>query len=56
VVVLVHLHVQWTHLEEGDKVEVDFNPHYHHQKKKEEQKKAQILNRAHTTKMAQTSN
>jgi hypothetical protein len=34
VVVLVQVHVQWTHLEEGEQVEVDFHPHCHHLKKK----------------------
>jgi hypothetical protein len=32
--VLVMVQVQWTHLEEGERAEVDFHPHYHHLKKK----------------------
>jgi hypothetical protein len=34
VVVMVEVHVQWTHLEEGKKEEVDFHPHNHHLKNK----------------------
>jgi hypothetical protein len=33
-VVLVQVHVQWTHLEEGEQTEVDFHPHHHHVKNK----------------------
>ena len=34
VMLLVHVHVQWTHLEEGEQEEVDFHPRCHHSKKK----------------------
>ena len=32
--VLVQVHVQWTHMEEGEQEEVGFHPHCHHLKKK----------------------
>jgi hypothetical protein len=32
-VVQVQFHVQWTHMEEGEKVEVYFFPHFHHLRK-----------------------
>jgi hypothetical protein len=34
--VLVMVQVQWNHLEEGEKGEVDFHPHFHHVKNKPE--------------------
>jgi hypothetical protein len=33
-VLLVHVHVEWTHLEEGEKEEMYFHSHCHHLKKK----------------------
>jgi hypothetical protein len=30
----VHGHVQWTHLEEGEQVNVDLHPHCYHLKNK----------------------
>jgi hypothetical protein len=50
----VLVQVQRTHLEEGEKAEVDFHPHCHHLKKKPDHKKAQMPNMAHRPKKAQS--
>jgi hypothetical protein len=53
---LVLFQVQRTHLEEGEKEEVDFHPHCHHLKKKLDHKKAQMQKMAHRPKKAQSLN
>jgi hypothetical protein len=49
VLVLVQVHVQWTHMEEVEYAEVDFHPHCHHINKKKleyEYKMAQMTKMA----------